>query len=71
MYADVSSSHACAQPPGPDSRTSSFQYSALSCHHEMLRQRALVWRITCRAACSTSGWLEPCPFTITIRVKPW
>ena len=51
---EVSSSHACAHPPGiTEVRSSLFQYSLTSCHQLSMAQRASVCMIVCRLACST------------------
>ena len=69
---EVSSSQAWAHPPGiTDVRSSRFQNSPISCHQESVAHSASVCMIVCRPACSTRWALDPWPFRMTIRLKPW
>src|SRR5437879_7551989 len=58
-YMEVSSSHACAHPPGiTEVGSSLFHYSLTSRHQLSMAQKASVCMIVVRLACSTRRCLD-------------
>ena len=73
-YSDVSSSQACAMPPGWSEsrvRASSSADSGVDRYQNVAAITSRRSSISSRAAMSTSGTFEPCPFTNRMRRKPW
>src|SRR5262245_11279366 len=72
-YNDVSSSHACEQPPGNwrgRHRAMTSLSTDSSCHHAQQMHSASVSKFVLRATRSKFGMFEPCPFSKMIFLNP-